>query len=58
MTEVECAEQKCDYPEPHDHGFACGPFCPCSEGMQAAKWAGFEADATAPEPDVTQSPDA
>lgn len=25
----ECHEVACDYPEPHDHGFACGPSCPC-----------------------------
>ncbi len=46
-----CVTSKCDYPEPHEHGFACGPFCPCGGGMQAANWARFEADATAPEPE-------
>ena len=38
----KCYDDKCDYDDPHDHGFACGPFCPCAKGMQAAKWAHFE----------------
>lgn len=47
MSELEsdpnrCVTAKCDYPEPHDHGFACGPYCPCGEGMQATKWRRFE----------------
>lgn len=35
MDPNRCVTAACDYPEPHDHGFACGPECPCGEGMQA-----------------------
>ena len=31
-----CHSSRCDYDEPHKHGFACGPRCLCGEGMQAA----------------------
>lgn len=30
MTD-DCHEPTCDYPEPHEHGFACGPDCDCAE---------------------------
>lgn len=29
----DCSATECDYEEPHRHGFACGPSCPCGEGM-------------------------
>lgn len=32
---TQCRDDQCVYREPHDHGFACGPDCPCGEGMQA-----------------------
>lgn len=28
----DCGEFACDYPDPHDHGFACGSICPCDMG--------------------------
>lgn len=36
----DCDADGCDYPEPHQHGFACGPLCPCGQGMQANRTIG------------------
>lgn len=30
MTD-DCDRPTCDYEEPHEHGFACGPDCDCAE---------------------------
>lgn len=32
---VPCHSPRCDYNEPHRHGFGCGPRCLCGQGMQA-----------------------
>lgn len=45
-----CRSPRCDYEEPHDHGFACGPKCLCGKGMQAAS----ATPATDPEPTETK----
>ena len=31
---MPCHSNRCDYDEPHKHGFACGPRCLCGKGMQ------------------------
>lgn len=30
----DCSDAACDYQEPHAHGFACGPECPCEMSAQ------------------------
>lgn len=36
LRKWDCRNRRCDYQEPHKHGPACGPECPCALGMQAA----------------------
>jgi hypothetical protein len=43
MDQTECHAEECGYLEPHDHGFACEPYCPCGLGVMAGTWRRFEA---------------